>query len=160
MAAPQIMFARSTMGFYNTGLNTNIPSDTVIVTQEAYDALMAAQCAGDTIGVDAQGNPVAVPFVPTQAQTAAAYAAALQGKLDAQARAWGYDSLLSAASYASSTVAQFAAESHALTGWRDTAWSNAAALQAAVQAGTQPMPATVAAFLAIVLPAAPARPTA
>jgi hypothetical protein len=79
--------------------------------------------------------------------------------LDAGAQAWGYDSIVSAASYATSTNAQFKAEAAALIAWRDAVWAWAVTEEAAIVGGTQQLPATPAAFVAL-MPAAPARPTA
>jgi len=81
----------------------------------------------------------------------------VQAALDAQAVAWNYESILSAASYANSTVPQFQHEAAALIAWRDQVWQACYTAEAAIQAGTQPMPASPAAFVAT-LPAAPARP--
>lgn len=97
------------------------------------------------------------PSALSTAQTIAIYEAALQGVLDAGAQAWGYDSVISAASYAASTNAQFKAEAAALIAWRDAVWVWAAAQLAAIQGGTQAMPTTAAAFIAQ-MPAQPARP--
>ena len=93
------------------------------------------------------------------ATTIATYEAAVQAEMDSTARAWGYDSLLSAASYAASAVLQYKADSLALVAWRDALWIAAYALEQAVIAGTQTLPATTAAFLAL-LPPPPARPVA
>jgi hypothetical protein len=82
---------------------------------------------------------------------------ALQQALDAGAQAWGYDTLISAASYTNSTAPQFAAEAAALVAWRDDVWLWAAALQQAVQQGQTPYPATVPELLAA-MPQQPARP--
>lgn len=103
--------------------------------------------------------PVVAAPVLTTAQTIALYEAALQVALDAGAKGWGYDSIVSAASYAASTSAQFKAEALALIGWRDAVWVWAGAQLSSVQAGTQAMPATPAAFVAL-MPAQPVRPKA
>lgn len=87
-----------------------------------------------------------------------AYEGAAQALLDSTAQAWGYDSAVSACSYGLSTVPQFKAEAQALLAWRDALWQAAYALEAQVVAGSVPLPASPAAFLAL-LPPAPARPT-
>ena len=48
-------------------------------------------------------------------------------------------------------------EALALIAWRDAVWSACYTAEAAIIAGTQPMPASAQAFIAT-LPAAPARP--
>ena len=79
--------------------------------------------------------------------------AATQKNLDSVAKSWGYDSLISAASYSSSTNPKFKAESDALVAWRDATWSKVYEIESGK------MPKTVNDFLAR-LPAAPTQPTA
>ena len=105
---------------------------------------------------DAQVQAIQNPPL-TQAQIIASFEIAVQVYLDAQAAAWNYESVLSAASYANSTVTQFKNEALALIAWRDAVWSACYAAEAGIIAGTQPMPASAQAFIAT-LPAAPARP--
>lgn len=93
------------------------------------------------------------PAGPTQAQTVATLSAAVSAALDAGAQKWGYDNIVSAASYATSTNAQYAADAKALIGWRDAVWSWAIPQFATVAAGT-----TAATFLAS-MPAQPAQTT-
>jgi len=95
---------------------------------------------------------------PTAAQLIATFEAAVQSYLDAFAATWNYESILSAASYAASTVTQFKNEALALLAWRDQVWQACYAAEAAIQAGTQAMPANPAAFVAT-LPSPPAKPT-
>lgn len=94
---------------------------------------------------------------PTQAQIIAQYTGAGQAHLDALAQSWGYDSLLSAASYATSSVPQYVAEAKALIGWRDAFWQAANALLNSVTAGTKTAPVSFDTFL-VSMPTAPARP--
>lgn len=93
------------------------------------------------------------PPAPSAEQVAASYETALQSALDTGAQAWGYDNIVSAASYAASTVAQFKAEAAALIGWRDASWIYAKSVTLSAP------PASVAVFLAAA-PAAPTRPKA
>lgn len=118
--------------------------------------------AGVMIGYTFDGTNFAAPAsqtpVPTQAEVIATYSAALQGVLDSYAQSWGYDSIVSAASYAASTVDKFKNEAAALIGWRDATWSWAESFEAQVEAGTATLPTDVTAFLAL-MPAQPARPS-
>jgi hypothetical protein len=107
---------------------------------------------------DAQAAALENPL-PTQAQLTAQYEAKAQSNLDSLAQSWGYDNIVSAVSYANSTVAQYKADALALIAWRDATWQEAESLDAQIAAGTAQVPATVAAFVAL-LPAAPTRPTA
>jgi hypothetical protein len=91
------------------------------------------------------------PLKPSKDQIIAQYEFAAQINLDKVAQLWGYDSLVSAASYSGSANPQFKAEAEALINWRDNYWSEAYT----IEAGT--LPATSDAFLAL-LPAAPTKP--
>jgi hypothetical protein len=74
---------------------------------------------------------------------------ATQARLDAWAQARGYDGILSACTYASSTVPKFAVEGQSAVNARDATWSALYTLLGEVQAGTKPMPAS---FEDVVLP--------
>jgi hypothetical protein len=65
----------------------------------------------------------------------AAYTAAIEAHVEATARARGYSSALSCASYAGSTVPAWDAEATVFKVWRDDVWTAALAMLAAVQAG-------------------------
>jgi hypothetical protein len=82
----------------------------------------------------------------------------VQASLDALAVSWGYDSVISCASYAASTIPQYAAEAASIIEWRDTLWS---ACYAALDAFDPEMsdPPTAGEFVET-LPSAPARPEA
>lgn len=153
-----MLYAKSTGGFYDPEINTNIPADAVEITELDHAALLAAQAVGKIIKADAEGKPVAVTVSLTPDQIRAQYEAAAQDILDSTAQSWGYDSVISAASYASSGVARYKAEADALIAWRDSLWQAAYNVEVSVQNGAA-MPATAADFLAM-LPPAPTRPTA
>lgn len=123
--------------------------DDVTVESGFITADMVAMTAAE---IAAHVNP---PL--TQAQIIERYTGAGQAHLDATAQSWGYDSLVSAASYAASGVAQYAAEAKALIGWRDAFWQASNALLNGVKAGTETAPASSDAYIAL-MPAAPARP--
>jgi hypothetical protein len=73
---------------------------------------------------------------------------AVQERLDSFAQTRNYDSILSACTYATSMVPKFKAEGQYCVDARDAAWSGLYTLLANVQAGTTPMPASVADVLA------------
>lgn len=89
--------------------------------------------------VDAHLNPP-----PAPEQLKAAFVAAIQQRLDDFARTRNYDGILSACTYATSTVPKFAAEGQAAVNLRDATWAAAYEILAEVQAGTRPMPASLA----------------
>lgn len=72
------------------------------------------------------------------------FTAAIQYRLDAFAQTRGYDNMLSACTYATSGQAQFKAEGQRCVALRDTTWAAAYTILAQVDAGTRPMPATLA----------------
>lgn len=63
-------YSPSTRGFYNTDFHIAPPADAVEITQEQYDALFAAQNAGQVIVPDTDGNPIAIDYVPTPEEAA------------------------------------------------------------------------------------------
>lgn len=67
--------------------------------------------------------------------------AASQARLDDFARTRNYDGILSACTYASSTVPRFAAEGQAAVDLRDSTWATLYTIMGEVMAGTRPMPA-------------------
>ncbi|CAN7345521.1 hypothetical protein LJR074_001975 [Acidovorax sp. LjRoot74] len=73
-------------------------------------------------------------------QVIASVTAAVQQRLDAFARSRNYDSILSACTYATSTVPKFAAEGQYAVNARDASWATCYQIMAAVQAGQRPMP--------------------
>lgn len=79
--------------------------------------------------------PVAPPF-----DLQGAVVAAVQARLDTFARTRSYDGILSACTYATSTVAQFAAEGAYCVKARDSHWSTCYQFMADVQDGRRPTP--------------------
>ena len=67
-----------------------------------------------------------------------------EARLDAFAKTRNYDGILSASTYATSTVLKFAAEGQYAVDARDQTWSALYALMAEVLAGTRPMPESFA----------------
>lgn len=80
---------------------------------------------------------IAAASIPTVAQ----YTAAIQAMLDDKAKERGYDNILSACTYATSTVPKFQAEGQACVNWRDAVWSGAYLLAASVENGNMQPPA-------------------
>ena len=94
------------------------------------------------------------PPAETQVQTQDRLSATLTSAINNGAKEWGYDDIVSAVSYATSTNPQYVAEAEALTKWRDDVWEWAIPSLAAVTPGE-----SAGQFLAT-MPALPARPTA
>lgn len=94
-------------------------------------------------------DPPPPPPPPTEAEFIAMTVAAAQERLDAFARTRNYDGILSACTYATSTVPAFAVEGQYCVNARDQTWAALYALMADVQGGTLPMPESVAAVMAL-----------
>jgi hypothetical protein len=94
-----------------------------------------------SVGDGFDGEVFLPPPPPEIEATVEDYTRAVQAHLDAAAQARGYDSILSAASYAA-VPGPFQAEGTAFATWRSDCWAYCYAQLAAVQAGqrTQPFP--------------------
>lgn len=75
---------------------------------------------------------------PTLEETISIISSEIQSALDAGAQKWNYQDLATAASYANSTIPQYAADAKALIAWRDAVWSWAIPQFATIVAGTDP----------------------
>lgn len=80
----------------------------------------------------------------TVQQMQAMFIAAIQLRLDDFARQRNYDNILSACTYATSTVPKFKTEGQACVNLRDATWAAAYDILAKVQAGQRPMPTSIA----------------
>ena len=68
------------------------------------------------------------------------FAQSVQQHLDDFARTLGYDGIMSACTYATSTVPKFNAEGQYAVEARDATWAKCYEVLAAVEAGSRPMP--------------------
>ena len=137
-----MIYSKSTGGFYTREIHgDNIPADAVEITEAEHAALIEGQSQGKRIVADESGRPILKgPPPPTPEQTVAQYTAAVQKHLDDFARTQNYDGILSAASYATSTVPKFKAEGQYAVEARDATWAKCYEVLAAVEAGSRPMP--------------------
>lgn len=118
-------YSQTTGGFYSDAVQTpdQIPADAVELTDDAYQALLAAQSDGQQITPDAQGAPEATDVPPpNRADLVAQAAAQVRKLLNTAVQARDYDSIESACSYAMSTVDKWQIEALAAAGWRDQVW--------------------------------------
>jgi hypothetical protein len=135
-------FSKTTGGFYPSGVQyDSLPDDLVEITDDDYQALLEGQAAGKRIVADESGRPVLQdPPPPTVEQVIAQYTFMVQGRLDAFAHTRGYDGILSACTYVTSTVPKFAAEGQYCVQARDATWAKCYEVLHEVQSGQQPMP--------------------
>jgi hypothetical protein len=146
----KLYYAKSTGGFYNSEIHgANIPFDAVEITAAEHADLMAGQSAGRIIIADNNGRPIlsAVCPGPDYIWNGAAWVfdaamqrtritVLIQAHMDAKAQAYGYDNILSAKSYVTSTNTKWRAEGEAFRNWQDAVWEFGLALLAAQTSGT------------------------
>ena len=84
------------------------------------------------------------PPPPTPEQIQKKFEADIQQRLDAFASTKNYDGIMSACTYATSNIPKFAAEGQYCVNARDATWAKAYEILAEVQAGTRPMPTSIA----------------
>lgn len=107
------------------------------ITDDAIDVDVGYTFAGGTYTAPA-------PYQPTPEEVAArvqaAIVAATQLRLDSFAHTRNYDGILSACTYASSSIPKFAAEGQYCVDARDQTWATLYAILGEVLANTRPMP--------------------
>lgn len=109
----------------------------------ALDAVAVREAALEAIDLAAAALAHAAAN-PTPEEIQAAVIAATQARLDAFAKTRNYDGILSASTYATSTMPKFAAEGQYAVTARDQTWSALYALMGEVQAGAVPIPESFA----------------
>jgi hypothetical protein len=97
----------------------------------------------------AAGTAIVLPSDPLTVEQAVEI---VQEWLNAQAQTRGYDGILSACTYATSTVPRFQAEATAAVIGRDNAWADCYSIMTGVQAGERLAPANKEALLAELTP--------
>ena len=155
-------YSKITGGIYNSSSYETtapeegfVPPDSIIISDDAYTAILEGLISGKVIVVDAGGQPQLV--APSQAAIIAAQVSAnetaIQEAIDAKAQSRQYDSLDSAVSRYASPVATLPStdshyaqseiwrlEANALKAWNSQVWASAYAYMDTVKAGTNPMP--------------------
>ncbi len=89
-----------------------------------------------------EGN-TPTPYEAPVADVQAFFVNLIQSRLDAFARTRNYDGILSACTYATSSVPQFVAEGQHCVGLRDSTWLAAYGILAEVEAETRPVPTSM-----------------
>lgn len=115
---------------YRTLLDGTKPANAPIESVEAFQACIDAWSV-------AHAAATAPPPPPDLREV---IVSAVQQRLDTFARTRNYDGILSACTYATSTVPAFQAEGQCCIAARDATWAMLYALLAEVEAGTRPTP--------------------
>jgi hypothetical protein len=108
----------------------------------AFGDIYAKARAGEYGEIAPYVPPEDVP--PTPQQIIARLTLAIQKRLDDFAKTRNYDNILSACTYATSSVPKFAAEGQYCVDARDATWAAAYALMDEVLAGQRPIPESIA----------------
>lgn len=120
---------------------TIVEDGTVVNIVEAPHPLAANWIQDDgtaKIGGTWDGQHFHDPVPP--ALTITEYTSAVQRHLDNKARERNYDGILSACTYATSSVHKFAAEGQACVTWRDAVWTTCYAILGEVTTGAKQPP--------------------
>lgn len=140
-----LFYSHSAAGFFHPDIHSSMPDDAVQISAEEHAALLAGEAAGQRISVDPEGRPILVAApLPSAAQLQARFTTAIQARLDNWAKERNYDGILSACTYATSSVERFQTEGQLAVDMRDQTWASAYAILDQVLAGNRPMPASLA----------------
>lgn len=140
-----MFYSASTGGFYDPEIHGgSIPADAVEITADDHATLMEGQSSGLCIMPNSDGFPELADRPPlTGEELKADFVAKIQARLDGFARTRGYDSILSACTYATSSVPKFQVEGQYCVEARDATWTAAYQLLDEVQSGERPMPSGI-----------------
>jgi hypothetical protein len=116
------------------------PEPELIPLAEGEQLDLSGSYPGDQFEYDGAGNPVPIVSVKSAGQLQREIVAAVQMRLDDFARSRGYDSILSACTYATSAVPQFSSEGQYAVRSRDETWRKLYEMLAEVQTGTRTVP--------------------
>jgi hypothetical protein len=153
----KIFFSAQTGAFYWSPGSPEMPSDAVEVTADQHADLLQKKNQGWTLSVQS-GQVIATETTVqlTPEQITQAKVDLVQNHLDAAAKARGYDSIVTAVTYADEPSApRFQQEGQAFRAWRSAVWEKCYETLTAVKAGTESVPddaALIAQLPALVLP--------
>lgn len=95
-------------------------------------------------------EPEPEQHVLTAEEIRKSYSDKLGSVMDTKAQEYGYDSILTAVTYADSTIEKFAKEGGAFKVWRDNVYATGYAYLAEIEAGKKAIPATDEEFIALI----------
>lgn len=91
-----------------------------------------------------------VEYMPTMEEIKQQYSDKLGAIMNTKAQEYGYDSILTAVTYADSAIDKFAKEGKAFKEWRDNVYATGYAYLAEIEAGKKAIPATDEEFIALI----------
>lgn len=125
--------------------------NTILATVEEagntfQDAILVDASLGGRIGDRYENGQFIKPEPPSKSpeESQEEVIVAAQKRLDDFARTRNYDGILSACTYATSSVSQFAAEGQYAVAARDATWAGLYALMGEVESGARPVPESFA----------------
>jgi hypothetical protein len=118
----------------------NHPAPRNITLEEGQEIDLTGAYSDVEWQYDETGNRIPMVIEKTPQELQAEVVMAVQNRLDDFARTRSYDSILSAATYATSAVPQFATEGQYALQARDATWAKLYQMLAEVQGGTRPIP--------------------
>jgi hypothetical protein len=118
-------YSKSTGGWYDTNAHQEIPGDAYDVPVALYNLTVRDRPANKVTEFDNAGMPYLADLpAPTVEQIIVGLTAAVQQHMDDAARAYGYDNISSAVTYADEpAVEKFQKEGRAFRAWRSLVWA-------------------------------------
>lgn len=115
---------------------------TVAESQAAFPQAICIDATEGGIGWTWDGTTLTAPEAPSKSpeEIQSEIITATQTRLDNFANTRNYDGILSACTYASSSIPKFAQEGQAAVDARDLTWATLYTILGEVQGGTRPMP--------------------
>lgn len=136
------LYSAETNAFHDPLIDHNIPDDAVPVTDELRQQILDEEYSGSMVRVPGpDGLPRTVPRQDSEATIIRRFERRVQQWLDDLAKRHGYDSIMTAVSYANEySIPRFQEQGAAFRHLRSLVWDHCYATLDAVKRGEQPMP--------------------
>lgn len=136
------LYSAETNAFHDPLIDQNIPDDAVPVSDELRQQILDEEYSGGRVRVPGpDGLPRTVPRQESEAAIIRRFERRVQQWLDDLAKRHGYDSIMTAVSYANEhSVPRFQEQGAAFSNLRSLVWERCYATLAAVKAGEMAMP--------------------
>lgn len=138
-----MFYSASTNGFYDTEIHGDkMPEDVIEITKDEHKALLDGQSKGKVISAKKRKPILLDASDLSNEQIIDKHNEAIKNILDFFAKSRGYNSILDAVSYATSTVAKFKSEGKLAIEMRDAVRNKYEEIMADVNSGARQMPTT------------------